>query len=318
MGHVAQAHHALHRGDVGGVPPHQVDDLDGRSLPDTRAVPSERLRKAPELVTPLTVLAVVTICSRLARGRHARGGVHSVAVHVPIVFQQCLAVVQSDADGEAIAAKTRSPEMRFMSVAASRPFSAPGKTQYDLIADGLDDAAAVALRDLGQGAQHRGHQAAGNLVAARLEQLAAAGHVREQNGEGWRWVIAPDDRPFAARPPTAPQVPWPMPLPRPPAAGAPAAFRPGARRPRRAVSAHREGRTTRRGAKQPPSTRIGCPRPGFSLALTGARSVVCRGRPTPSIARKTPVVRVWCKAPGAAPDRRWRCGAASAAVPAVC
>jgi hypothetical protein len=39
----------------------------GNCLPATRAVPTERVRNMPEFVSMRTVLAVVMICSRLAR-----------------------------------------------------------------------------------------------------------------------------------------------------------------------------------------------------------------------------------------------------------
>ncbi len=61
---------------------------------------------------------------------------------------------------------------------------------HDLVADGLDDAAAVLLADLAQGPEHRRDQAAGFLVALGLEQPRAAADVGEQDGLGARLAHA--------------------------------------------------------------------------------------------------------------------------------
>ena len=58
-----------------------------------------------------------------------------------------------------------------------------GKRAHDLIADRLDDAAAMTRGDLGQRDEHAADDAHRRLVAARLEKLGAAGDVGEQDRE---------------------------------------------------------------------------------------------------------------------------------------
>ena len=176
---------ALDHGHVGGVfLPLHIDDVDRLQLAGHARLADRTRAQHARVGEHLQRAGRRDDLLALGQRRHARGGVHRVAVDVA-VFDQRIAVMQADADGELVAREVDVVRDAFLHVhRAEQTLHRPGKRAHDFIADGLDDPPAVALRDLRERTQNGCDQPARFDVSPRFEQLGTSADVGEQDGQG--------------------------------------------------------------------------------------------------------------------------------------
>ena len=115
--------------------------------------------------------------------RHARRNVHRVTEDVA-TLDDCRAKMQADANGHVgrrvgVAGGQVGRDAFLHADRGLQPLIGALEGTHDLVADGLDDRAAVALDLLGQQPQAVGHQLAGDRVAEGFVQPRAAADVGE-------------------------------------------------------------------------------------------------------------------------------------------